>query len=52
MPYALEKFGHKAIVINTQTGHHFSRQPIPLASAKAQLRLLDSLSLKEKQRAK
>lgn len=40
MPYALERWGNKAIVTNTQTGHHFSTSPIPLANAKAQLRLL------------
>lgn len=40
MPYALERFGNQAIVINTKTGKHFSTNPIPLASAKRQIRLL------------
>lgn len=49
MPYALERYpalgsGHrrteKAIVVNTQTGKHYSTMPIPLEKAKAQMRLL------------
>ena len=46
MPYHLElasgadKFKGKAIVVNTQTGHHFSKDPIPIERAKAQMRLL------------
>ena len=40
MPYALEKWGHKAIVVKTMTGHHYSKEPIPVPKAKAQLRLL------------
>ena len=41
MPYALEHWGKsKAIVVNTQTGKHFSTSPIPLATAKKQMRLL------------
>jgi len=49
MPYHLElasgahKFMKKAIVVNTATGHHYSKDPIPIAKAKAQLRLLYSL---------
>ena len=53
MPYHLElgSSGHnfpkgKAIVVNTKTGKHFSTRPIPLADAKAQMRLL---YMKEKQ---
>ena len=46
MPYHLElgsdghSFKGKAIVVNTKTGKHFSTSPIPLARAKAQMRLL------------
>jgi hypothetical protein len=41
MPYALERWGSKgAIVVNTQSGKHHSNSPIPMANAKAQLRLL------------
>ena len=47
MPYHLElgSSGHnfpkgKAIVVNSQTGKHYSTSPIPLANAKAQMRLL------------
>lgn len=40
MPYGLERWGKKAIVVNTQTGKHFSASPIPLANAEKQLRLL------------
>ena len=40
MPYALERWGSGAIVVNTQSGKHHSLTPIPLANAKAQLRLL------------
>lgn len=37
----------KAIVVNTATGKHYSVEPIPLKSAKAQKRLLDSIALKK-----
>ena len=48
MPYALERWGSKgAIVVNTQSGKHHSKSPIPLANAKAQLRLLRSLENKK-----
>jgi hypothetical protein len=46
MPYHLElgsdghKFKGKAIVVNSTTGKHFSDMPIPIAKAKAQMRLL------------
>jgi len=55
MPYHLElgSDGHnfpkgRAIVVNTKTGKHFSNQPIPIASAKAQKRLLESKETKGK----
>lgn len=40
MPYGLEHWGDKAIVVNTQTGKHHSLQPISREKAEAQLRLL------------
>ena len=47
MPYHLElgsgghRFAHgKAIVVNTATGKHFSKMPIPLIDAERQMRLL------------
>jgi hypothetical protein len=46
MPYHLElgsgahKFMGKAIVVNSMTGEHYSRKPIPVEKAKAQMRLL------------
>ena len=40
MPYALENWGKKAIVVNSQTGKHFSTKPLPLETAKKQMRLL------------
>ena len=47
MPYHLEmgSNGHKfpagkAIVVNTKTGRHYSNQPIPIANAKKQMRVL------------
>ena len=43
MPYALEHWGNKAIVVNTQSGKHKSLSPIPLANAKKQLRLLNAV---------
>lgn len=46
MPYALEKWGNKAIVVNTKTGKHFSNKPISDVKAKAQLRLLKSVERK------
>ena len=48
MPYNLEYWSpHKAIVVNTLTGHHMERDPIPIKRAKAQLRLLEALHAKE-----
>ena len=49
MPYALERWGNKAIVVNSKTGKHFSNSPIPLVNAKKQMRLL---YLKEKESSK
>lgn len=40
MPYGLEHWGKKAIVVNTLTGKHFSEHPIPIKKAEAQMRLL------------
>lgn len=46
MPYHLEmgsdghSFKGKAIVVNTQSGKHYSKSPIPLANAEKQARLL------------
>ena len=41
MPYALELYsGNRAIVVNKDTGHHFSQNPIPKVRAEKQLRLL------------
>jgi len=39
----LSKRHEKAIVVNTQTGHHFSNEPIPMKKAKAQMRLLEGV---------
>lgn len=49
MPYHLElgsdghSFKGKAIVVNTQSGKHYSNSPIPHASAKSQMRLLEAV---------
>ena len=49
MPYFLElgsggkDFGGKAIVVNTQTGKHYSNMPIPKARAEKQMRLLQAV---------
>ena len=40
MPYIIEKWGSKGIVVNSKTGKHFSKNPIPLANAEKQIRLL------------
>ena len=40
MPFALEKWNDKAIVVNTQTGKHYSQVPISREKAEAQMRLL------------
>jgi hypothetical protein len=49
MPYHLElgsdghSFKGKAIVVNTQTGKHHSKSPIPIERAKRQKRLLEAV---------
>jgi hypothetical protein len=49
MPYHLElgsdghKFHGKAIVVNSQTGHHHSNHPISMAKAQAQMRVLENV---------
>ena len=50
MPYVLEKSseGHKfaqgkAIVVNSTSGKHFSKLPIPIERARAQMRLLQAV---------
>lgn len=52
MPYALEiphntSLAGKAIVVNTKTGHHYSKDYIPIKKAKAQLRVLKAAEQKE-----
>ena len=42
MPYGLEHWGDKAIVVNTQSGKHYSTSPLPLVKAKAQMRILEA----------
>jgi hypothetical protein len=37
------KFMGKAIVVNTMSGHHYSKDPIPVEKAKAQMRLLQGV---------
>ena len=48
MPYHLEHFGDKAIVVNTKTGKHHSISPIPLVKAQGQKRILETAEKKEK----
>ena len=50
MPYHLEmgsgghSFGKgKAIVVNSQTGKHHSNKPIPIETARKQMRLLEGI---------
>lgn len=45
-------FKGKAIVVNSQTGKHYSKSPIPLANAKAQMRLLYGIEKGMKPRKK
>ena len=54
MPYHLElgsgghSFGKdKAIVVNSRTGKHYSRAPISIQNAKAQLRVLEAAEKKK-----
>ena len=42
------KFMGKAIIVNSITGHHYSKDPIPLKKAEAQLRILEKAHQKEK----
>jgi len=42
MPFGLEHWGKKAIVVNTQTGKHYSTKPIQISKAKAQKRILEA----------
>jgi len=44
MPYSIEHWMKgKGIVVNTSTGRHFSKEPIPLEKAKKQERLLRAI---------
>lgn len=49
MPYHLElgsdghSFKGKAIVVNSQSGKHYSKSPIPMATAKKQMQLLQAV---------
>jgi hypothetical protein len=47
MPYFMERYGDKAIVVNSKTGKHYSTEPIPLANAKAQMRILEAAKEKK-----
>lgn len=42
MPFILERYGDKAIVVNTKSGKHYSSEPIPLANARKQMDILES----------
>jgi hypothetical protein len=43
MPFGLEHWGKdRAIVVNTQTGKHYSTTPIPVKTAEAQMRILEA----------
>ena len=48
MPYKIERWGEKGIVVNSKTGKHYSSKPLPLSSAKAQLRVLKAAEKGEK----
>jgi hypothetical protein len=41
MPYAIERYGDKAIVVNTKTHEHFSKKPIPMINAEKQISVLN-----------
>jgi hypothetical protein len=45
------KFHGKAIVVNSITGHHYSKDPIPVKKAEAQLRVLEEAH-REKEKTK
>jgi hypothetical protein len=40
MPYKLERYGDKAIVVNARSGKHYSTEPIALKSARSQMAAL------------
>ena len=42
------KYHDRAIVVNAVTGHHMSKNPIPIEKAKSQLRILNQIYHKEK----
>lgn len=42
MPYKLERWGDKAIVVNSMTGKHYSSSPIPVVDATKQMRILEA----------
>ena len=42
------KYAGKGIVVNTKTGHHYSKDPLPIKVAEAQLRVLEAAYKKEK----
>lgn len=46
MPLKLERWGDKAIVVNTKTGKHYSTTPITIQKAKAQMRVLEAAEKK------
>jgi hypothetical protein len=55
MPYHIElgsdpkhKYHDKGIVVNAVTGHHMSKDPIPIKKAQAQLKILNAIHHKEK----
>jgi hypothetical protein len=59
MPYVLERypglaggtshrFVGKAIVVNSQSGKHYSNEPIPVKKAEAQLRILERVKADKK----
>jgi hypothetical protein len=52
MPFSLERWKDKAIVVNTQTGKHYSNSPIPIQSAKRQMRVLQQATETEKKEEK
>ena len=46
MPYEVARIGqNKGWVVNTKTGRHFSKSPIPLANAEKQVRLLRAVEM-------
>ena len=50
MPYAIERWGKKGIVVNKASGKHYSQSPIPLTNAKAQMRILEAAMKKKGER--